>query len=81
MRQNSDYHYYGIGLSFCIAGWSHYYFEGPDTSNVSIAGLFSSNRCRNFEPEADYSNHLELLGSPAAELENQICCCLYTYKC
>ena len=77
---NSDYHYYGGLRSFYMAGWTYYCFEGPDTPNVSIAGLFSCNHCYNFEPAANFTNHTEQLGSPAAELENQICC-LYLYKC
>ena len=77
MRQNSDYHYSGDLRSSYLAGWSYWSFEGPDTSNVSIAGFFSCNLCYGFEPEADFRNHIDLLGSPAAESENQFVVYIY----
>ena len=74
MRQNSDYHYSGALREFYMCGWTFDLFEGPDTPNVSLAGLFTVNLCRLFE---DRSNHLIRLGSPAAESENQFVVYIY----
>ena len=74
MRQNIDYHYYGSLRSSCLGGWSCQPFYGTDTPNVSTAGLFSCHLSAGFP---DWSNYQLVLGSPAAELENQFVVYIY----
>ena len=81
MRQNSDYHCSEEELHFYMAGWTNTGYGGPSTPDVSVAGIFSFMSRYIFDPSYGFSDPPLHLGSPAAELENQICCCLYTYKC